>query len=454
MNTLEWSLARIAELEKELAKVVKELAKVVKELEQIREENKDLKAILEERVSAPRIIFRKTIHKSDDEKKKPGRPEGHEGTSRPMPEKIDEIKDTKLEHNLCPDCGHRAKHFGFRKRIIEDIIPAKIKVTEVHVHQYYCRHCNKIVEAPVTDAFPNCRLGLNTYLLITFLKKNGRLTCNRITETLKTIYNLDISEGEITMMMERVAFEFKDKYRDLIKELQASPYSYTDETSWPVNGINHYLWGFISKGLTIYHIDKTRSQKVAKRFLGEDYRGVVISDFYSGYTSLPGPKQKCLVHLFRELKETAEKKIEGTDFKKFRKEVEAIIHEAINLAGEEEDTIERTRMKYLFEERIQKIIERKWEDKDACRLVKRLKTHKNALFTFLVYPNIKYHNNDAERGLRSNVVIRKISYGSKSEIGAQSHSIIMSVMETCNLRDQNFLEWSHDYLEEKLGKLA
>ena len=62
MNTLEWSLARIAELEKELAKVVKEL-------EQIREENKDLKAILEERVSAPRIIFRKTIHKSDDEKK-------------------------------------------------------------------------------------------------------------------------------------------------------------------------------------------------------------------------------------------------------------------------------------------------------------------------------------------------------------------------------------------------
>ena len=447
MDELEWALARIAELEKELAKVVKEL-------ERIREDNKNLKTILEERVSAPRVSFKRTINRDSDEKKRPGRPEGHEGASRPMPEKIDEIKDVKLEQNLCPECGHRAKEFGFRKRVIEDIVPAKINVTEIHIHQYYCRHCDKIVEAPVIDAFPNCRLGLNTYLLITFLKKNGRLTCNRITETLKTIYNLDISEGEITLMLERVALEFKDKYVDLIKELQASPYSYTDETGWNVDGKNYYLWGFISKGLTIYYIDKTRSQKVAKKILGEDFRGVIISDFYCGYTGLSSPKQKCLVHLFRELKETAEKKIERTDFKKFRKEVEDIMYEAINLAGEEEDTIERTRMKYLFEERIQKIIEQKWGDKDACRLAKRLKTHKNSLFTFLVYPNIKYHNNDAERGLRSNVVIRKISYGSKSEIGAASHSILMSIMETCNLRDQNFLDWSHEYLEDKLGKLA
>jgi hypothetical protein len=447
MDELEWALARIAELEKELAKVVKEL-------ERFREENKNLKTILEERVSAPRVSFKRTINRDSDEKKRPGRPEGHEGASRPMPEKIDEVKDAKLEQSLCPECGHKAKQFGFRKRIIEDVIPAKVKVTEVHVHQYYCRHCNKIVEAPVTDAFPNCRLGLNTYLLITFLKKNGRLTCNRITETLKTIYNLDISEGEITMMLERVALEFKGKYIDLVKELQASPYSYTDETGWNIDGKNYCLWGFISKELAIYHIDKTRSQKVAKRFLGENYRGVVISDFYCGYTGLSSPKQKCLVHLFRELKETVEKKVKKTDFRKFKKELEDIIHEAIDFAGEEDDTVERARMKYLFEERIQKIIERKWEDQDACRLVKRLKSHKDALFTFLIYPNIKYHNNDAERGLRSNVVIRKISYGSKSEIGAASHSILMSIMETCNLRDQNFLEWSHEYLEDKLGKLA
>ena len=77
-------------------------------------------------------------------------------------------------------------------------------------------------------------------------------------------------------------------------------------------------------------------------------------------------------------------------------------------------------------------------------------THKGSLFTFLLYPNIEYHNNIAERGLRSNVVIRKISYGSKSETGATSHSVLMSVMETCNMRDQNFLEWGHEYLENRL----
>jgi hypothetical protein len=225
---------------------------------------------------------------------------------------------------------------------------------------------------------------------------------------------------------------------------------YVDETGWPVNGVNHYLWCFISKGLAIYHIDKTRSQKVAKRFLGEDFRGVLITDFYSAYTGLSCPKQKCLVHLFRELKETAADKNENSSFHRFRQEVEEIVHGAIEYAGKEEDVIERGKMKYEYEEMIDGIIRKQWRDGDAKRLTKRLKSHKGSLFTFLLYPNIEYHNNIAERGLRSNVVIRKISYGSKSETGATSHSVLMSVMETCNMRDQNFLEWGHEYLENRL----
>jgi len=202
--------------------------------------------------------------------------------------------------------------------------------------------------------------------------------------------------------------------------------------------------------LTIYHIDKTRSQKVAKRFLGENYRGVLITDFYSAYTGLSCPKQKCLVHLFRELKETAADKSENSSFHQFRKEVEEIVHGAIEYAGKEEDVIERSKMKYRYENMIDGIMQKHWRDGDAKRLTKRLKSHKESLFTFLLYPNIEYHNNIAERGLRSNVVIRKISHGSKSEIGAASHSVLMSVIETCNMRDQNFLEWGHEYIENRL----
>jgi len=444
MNTLEESLARIAELELRITKLEKEN-------EKLKEENKQLRTILEERVSAPRISFRKLGYShADKERKKPGRPEGHEGAYRPMPEKVDEVKEVKLEGNICPDCEHRTAHLGYRRRVTEDIIPAKVKVTEIQVHQYFCRHCNKVVEAPVTDAFPNCRFGLALYLHVVFLHKTSRMPFNQIKKLLKIIYGLQISEAELYFMTIRVALEFKEKYVELIKELQTSPHMYVDETSWPVNGVNHYLWCFISKGLAIYHIDRTRSQKVAKRFLGEDYRGVLITDFYSAYTRLSCPKQKCLVHLFRELKETAADKNENSSFHQFEREVEEIVHSAIEYAGKEEDVIERGRMKYEYEEMIEGIIQKRWRDRDAKRLSKRLKSHKGSLFTFLLYPNIEWHNNIAERGLRSNVVIRKISYGSKSEMGATAHSVIMSVMETCNLRDQNFLDWGHEYLENRL----
>jgi hypothetical protein len=437
MTTLEEALSRIVELEKLV--------------EKLKEENKTLRTILEERVSAPRVSFKKPGHShTDKEHKKPGRPEGHEGAYRPMPEKVDEVKEAKLEGNICPECEHRTAHLGYRKRITEDIIPAKVKVTEFWIHQYFCRHCNRMVEAPVTDAFPNCRFGLALYLHVVFLKKKVRIPYGQIKILLKAIYGLDISEAELHKMNIRLALEFKDKYIDLIKELQQSPFVNADETGWPVNGKHHYLWGFIAKGIAIYHIDKTRSQKVAKRFLGEDFRGVLITDFYSAYTGFTCPKQKCLVHLFRELKETAADKSENSSFHQFRREVEEIVHGAIEYAGKEEDVIERGKMKYKYENMIDGIIQKRWKDGDAKRLTKRLKSHKESLFTFLLYPNIEYHNNIAERGLRSNVVIRKISYGSKSEIGATSHSVLMSVIETCNMRDQNFLEWGHEYIENRL----
>lgn len=33
------------------------------------------------------------------------------------------------------------------------------------------------------------------------------------------------------------------------------------------------------------------------------FNGVLISDFYTGYDSLPCPQQKCLIHLIRDINE-------------------------------------------------------------------------------------------------------------------------------------------------------
>ena len=58
----------------------------------------------------------------------------------------------------------------------------------------------------------------------------------------------------------------------------------------------YLLWVFASIEEVIYIWSETREGHVATEFL-ENFKGVLVSDFYSAYDSLDCPQQKCLVHL-------------------------------------------------------------------------------------------------------------------------------------------------------------
>jgi len=85
--------------------------------------------------------------------------------------------------------------------------------------------------------------------------------------------------------------------------------------------------------------------------------------------------------------------------------------------------------------RLQQLIDMPWEGKHAKRLLKRLRRHQNDLFTFLDQENVPFENNTAERAIRPAVIIRKNSYGNRSERGADSQAVLMSVFRTLKQRD-------------------
>ena len=66
--------------------------------------------------------------------------------------------------------------------------------------------------------------------------------------------------------------------------------------------------------------------------------------------------------------------------------------------------------------------------------------HEGEIFTFLEYLEVEPTNNRAERGLRGNVISRKLSYGNKSESGLRNHEVIMSLTQTAKLNGQNPLD--------------
>ena len=79
-------------------------------------------------------------------------------------------------------------------------------------------------------------------------------------------------------------------------------------------------------------------------------------------------------------------------------------------------------------------------DADVRRLCKRLRRTGDHLFTFLDYPQIPFENNHAERQIRPAVVLRKNSQSNRSDRGASTQAVLMSVYRTLRLRGHDPLQ--------------
>jgi len=84
--------------------------------------------------------------------------------------------------------------------------------------------------------------------------------------------------------------------------------------------------------------------------------------------------------------------------------------------------------------RLAELIDTRWEDANAQRLIKRFRRHQDELFTFLDQAGVPFDNNRAERTIRPAAIIRKNSHGNRSEQGADCQAVLMSVFRTLKQR--------------------
>jgi transposase len=67
-------------------------------------------------------------------------------------------------------------------------------------------------------------------------------------------------------------------------------------------------------------------------------------------------------------------------------------------------------------------------------VIKRLRRHPDDLLTFLDEPDVPFDNNHAERAIRPAVMIRKNNSGNRSDRGADTQAVLMSVYRTLQQR--------------------
>jgi transposase len=105
-----------------------------------------------------------------------------------------------------------------------------------------------------------------------------------------------------------------------------------------------------------------------------------------------------------------------------------------------------------LDRRLAELIESPWNHPDARRLVKRLRRHAGDLFTFLDQPGVPFDNNHAERAIRPAVIIRKNSQSNRSERGAETQSVLMSVYRTLKQRGYPPIDTITKAIETYLSK--
>ena len=410
------------------------LKKRVKELEELvtilLKENKQLKKEIEELRNLVKEKSKPSFVKEDikEEPDKSGQKKGHEGYSRHIPERIDEIKP--LDSEDCKYCGEKLSGIqNVRARTVTDIEVRTINMQYI-IHGRYCKNCGKIVEPDVNDALPNARFSLRLMLWIMFMKIEIRMPSNKITEFLQ-LFGLEISDGEIYNILNQLKEAYGDYYETLLNKMREAKSKHIDETSWRIDGENNWLWIFINKESALYVIEKERSSKVPIKILGNQEDKFITTDRHSAYNVLVEEtgclQQVCWTHLIRNSKDLARHYKEA---KYIHKRMKYIYHRAKK--GEKKERLLHW---------IDLIASRPYTINQVFKFVKSIcRNHREDLFRFVDNPNVSPSNNLAEQGLRQGVVIRKISGGSRSKQGAETTAKLLSVMQTIKMQEGNIID--------------
>lgn len=198
---------------------------------------------------------------------------------------------------------------SFEEHIVEDV-QVRVKNTCYRSHYGYCKRCSKVVyPKEEVEIIPKSRIGSNARAISSYLRYIG-IPFRKVAKISKDIFGLEITHPSLLNFDSKLAENGEPIYERIKDEVCSSSCINADETGWRVNGENFWLWDFVNKYVALFKIEEKRGSKVVKDTLGEEYNGILSSDFYSAYNDniKAKGKQKCLAHLLREVKKNRREK--------------------------------------------------------------------------------------------------------------------------------------------------
>jgi hypothetical protein len=174
----------------------------------------------------------------------------------------------------------------------------------------------------------------------------------------------------------------------------------------------------------------------------KDFRGILVSDFYTAYDSIGCLQQKCLIHLIRDLNDDVLKHPYDEELKSIVRNFAALLKPIIQ-------TIDRRELKqrFLAKHRIEvdrfyrDLSKQDYQSERAQKCKKRFEKNRDKLFTFLNYDDIPWNNNNAEHAVKAFAKIRDIVRGTFTARTVRNNLVLLSICQTCKYSGVDFFEF-------------
>lgn len=369
--------------------------------------------------------------------KKSGGQPGHKGRTLKMVEIADEVINHKP--SFCKKCGldisNRISTISEKRQVVElpPINPIYIE------HRSYSTICNcgcfnradfpERVNAPI-------QYGETVENLVSYLNVGQYIPYNRIVSMFSGLFNIPLSEGSVSNIINRFANRAQPFYEQIRKEIETSDIVGADETGAKMNGDKWWFWTWQNDNGTYIAASENRAFSTIEDNFSKGFKkAVLISDRYGAHLKTKAyAHQICISHLFRDLNYLIE--LTGAET---IKRIKALLKHAVFLksqmkSNEYQQTnivrnfIQRETFKILSDNHDQ-------EHKKVKSLLKKLNRCRNHIFEFLYNEKVPPDNNGSERAIRNVKVKQKVSTMFKSELGITNYAIIRSVFDTCSKRN-------------------
>jgi transposase len=363
------------------------------------------------------------------------------------------------------DCGEDLSQepaLDFQRRQVFDLPSLELESTEHRAEIKECPGCHRtVVAAFPADVQAPVQYGKNFRALLAYLYDAQEGASRRIGEMCAEMFGYAVSEATLQAARQEQHQALASFENRLVEILLQQPILHADETSVPINKVNHWLHVLCTPLLTFFAIHLNRGKEAIEAIgIIPQFTGWLMHDFLSSYLGFENCLHTfCKSHLMRELVFLFEQHQQS-----WAKDLYDLFLEMLQCVKDRKarDAPLTQKEYYRWRSQYRKILkagrqanpltpkqnaQKRPKQSKAQNLLDRLEGFDDCILAFLWEPNLPFTNNEAERAFRMMKVRLKISGCFRTLEGARRHARIRSYISTLRKHGLPVLEYLRHALD-------